>query len=105
MIEYHDSHDPYHITHSLPLLTDHDFIITADLENGTIYTGPIDTLEFTQIPLLDVQRPIAVSYDPIEQKVYWTDILKRTISRAFLNATEQEDVLQLSNLPGARSGT
>ncbi|XP_072018651.1 low-density lipoprotein receptor-related protein 6-like [Amphiura filiformis] len=83
--------------------TNHDFVIMSDLDNGTIYTGPIDTLQFTLIPLQDVQRPVAVDYDPVEQRVYWTDVRKRTINRAFINGTAQEEVLRLSNIPGAQS--
>ncbi len=87
--------------HNVFLFQTDDFIIIADLNAGAIYTGPIDTLQLTQIPLLDVPRPVAVSYDPIEQKVYWTDNTKKTISRAFLDASEQEEVLQLSAVSGS----
>ena len=33
------------------------------------------------------QRPIALDYDPIEDRVYWSDIAQGRIIRAFFNAT------------------
>ena len=34
-----------------------------------------------------------MDYDLVEQKVYWTDVRRRTISRAYLNGTDQEVVV------------
>ena len=68
-------------------------IIATDLINASLWTGPADTLELTRIPLDDVLVPVAVDYDPVEQKVYWTDVRRRTISRAYLNGTDQEVVV------------
>ena len=33
------------------------------------------------------QRPIAVDYDPVEDRVYWTDVAEGRILSAFSNAT------------------
>ena len=33
------------------------------------------------------QRPIAVDYDPVEDRVYWTDVAQGRILSAFSNAT------------------
>ncbi|XP_035667148.1 low-density lipoprotein receptor-related protein 5-like [Branchiostoma floridae] len=35
-------------------------------------------------------RPVAVDYDPVEQRVYWSDVENRCIKRVFLNGTGSE---------------
>ena len=65
----------------------------TDKLNGSIWTGPIDTLQLAPVPLQDVKQPLAVDYDPVESMVYWTDVELQTISRAFLDGTGQEVVV------------
>ena len=74
--------------------------MTESVTNGNIQTGLIETLEFEQIPLENISRPVAVDYDPIEGKVYWTDVVHKTINRAYVNGTGQEIIVQLSILEG-----
>ncbi|XP_072050044.1 uncharacterized protein [Amphiura filiformis] len=77
-----------------------DFLIVADLFAKQIQTNPINTVgtvdTLTTIPLQDVENPVAVNYDPIDQKMYWTDVGRKTISKASLDGTAQEDVVSLS---------
>ena len=40
--------------------------------------------------LADSVRPSAVAYDPLEQRVYWSDVALNRIYRIFLNGTFQE---------------
>ena len=34
-----------------------------------------------------ISRPVAIGYDVLEDRVYWTDVTRNTISRSFLNGT------------------
>ena len=55
-----------------------------------IWAGPIDSLEFAAVPVQNLRRPVAIDFDPVEQRVYWSDVVAQTISRAFLNGSNQE---------------
>ena len=48
-----------------------------------------------RIPLkVPASKPIALDFDFLEEKVYWTDITLGTISRAYLNGSSQETVVR-----------
>ena len=38
----------------------------------------------------NISRPVAVDYDPVEGKVYWTDVTLEQVARAFPNGSEVE---------------
>ena len=48
------------------------------------------TGEFHAIPLSGHDNPIAVDYDPLNKKVYWTDVATKVIKRANLNGSEEQ---------------
>ena len=82
---------------SFSLFSD-DLIIVTDIAEAKIFAGTIDPLiTLQEIPLENLSQPTGVDYDPVEGKVYWTDPDLRTISRAFLNGSNQEVVLTLSS--------
>ena len=42
----------------------------------------------TALPLSSsIIRPMAIGYDVLEDRVYWTDVKRRTISRSFMNGS------------------
>ena len=41
-----------------------------------------------------ISRPVALDYDFVEDRVYWTDVTRNTISRSFLNGSMQEVIFQ-----------
>lgn len=48
----------------------------------------------TFLPLSNsLSRPVAVAYDFVDDRVYWTDVWRSTISRSFLNGSSQEVIL------------
>lgn len=55
----------------------------------------LDTEDYTDVvlPLRDVKHAIAVDYDPVEGRVYWTDDEVCKIQRAYLNGSHQEAVV------------
>ncbi|XP_038051809.1 uncharacterized protein LOC119724704 [Patiria miniata] len=70
----------------------YDLVFVANLENPpSIFVAPADTFNFTLIPGFDdhehVLRPIAIDYDPVDGMVYWTDVQRRSITRAFVDGT------------------
>ena len=52
--------------------------------------GPINTLELYEIPIPNLYRPVAVDVDPVDRKLYWTDVERRTITRADLDGANDE---------------
>lgn len=39
---------------------------------------------------INISRPVAVDYDPVDGKVYWTDVSLKQIARAYPNGSELE---------------
>ena len=74
-----------------------DMIFVTEIGGGEttvptpkIWAAPIDTLEFIALPVRHLRRPVAIDFDPVEQRVYWSDVVTQTINRAFLNGSNQE---------------
>ena len=70
-----------------------DTIFVADLRESKIWKASLDTLDFMALPLDNTPNPVAVDYDPVDHKLYWTDVALKSISRANLDGTEQEVVV------------
>ena len=68
------------------------FLLFADATHGRIMkVSPQDSGSLISLPLNNsISRPVALAYDIVEDRVYWTDIRRDTISRAFLNGSSQE---------------
>ena len=62
------------------------------------YVGRIDKVTLTVpgapcFPLgitTNITRPVAVDYDPVEGKIYWTDVTLKLVARAFPNGSSVE---------------
>ncbi|XP_038051798.1 low-density lipoprotein receptor-related protein 4-like [Patiria miniata] len=67
----------------------YDLAFVANLDPPGIFVAPTDTFNFTLIPGLedDLSRPVAIDYDPVDGMVYWTDVQRKSISRALLDGT------------------
>ena len=50
-------------------------------------------LQYTSLDLGPMTNPIAVDYDPVEGRVYWSDVKEQKIQRAYLNGTGREVVV------------
>lgn len=80
------------------------FIFVPDIESFIIFTDA--NLQTTNIISLDVNyktwkilyhhsnasRPIAIDYDPVDKRIYWTDVSLRRIASAFMNASSHKAV-------------
>ena len=53
-------------------------------------------MEFRYMILfLGHENPIAVDYDSVESRLYWTDVSAKVIKRAFMNGTGEEVISKL----------
>ncbi|CAH3029645.1 unnamed protein product, partial [Porites evermanni] len=69
------------------------FLLFADATYGRIVKVlPHDPQQRVQLPLSAsiITRPVALGYDLVQDRVYWTDVTRNTISRSFLNGSMQE---------------
>ncbi|XP_068695704.1 uncharacterized protein [Montipora foliosa] len=65
------------------------FLLFADAISGTfLKVDPSDSRSLHTLSLSRViRRPVALGYDAVENKLYWTDVERRSISRSFLNGS------------------
>lgn len=67
----------------------HAFLLFADATYGKIMkVSPYASASLTTLPLSSIiSRPVGLGYDMVEDRVYWTDVTRNTISRSFLNGS------------------
>jgi len=73
------------------------FILFADADDKSTQFVSLDTNYFASQTLfyhLGTQRPIALDYDPVEDRVYWSDIAQGRIISAFFNATSVKNLFR-----------
>jgi low density lipoprotein receptor-related protein 5/6 len=75
------------ISFSLP-----GFIMFADADAGKIYQMQLDSMNVKPIAVpfdenTTISRPVALEYDRVEDRVYWSDVTLNIICRAFRNGT------------------
>ena len=69
----------------------------AEANSGEIYKVPLAVPDTPCIPLrisTNISRPVAVDYDPIGGKVYWTDVTLEQVARAYLNGSDLKVIAQ-----------
>lgn len=69
-----------------------EFIMFADGDASKIYQLQIDSKNVEPLAIkfgadVNISKPIALEFDPVENRVYWTDVTLKIISRAFRNGT------------------
>ena len=69
--------------------SEHEFLLFADYSYGKIMkVSPHAPGSLTALPLSSsIKRPMAIGYDVLEDRVYWTDVTRKTISRSFMNGS------------------
>ena len=68
-------------------------MLIAEAYAGEIYNVPLEVPETPCFPLginTNISRPVAVDYDPVEGKIYWTDVTLKLVARAFPNGSSVE---------------
>ncbi|XP_077998826.1 uncharacterized protein LOC144451797 [Glandiceps talaboti] len=75
------------------------FLLVGDTgsDGGKIFHVNVlsPTLEYVPLPLTDIGNPIALDFDYVDNKVYWTDVLSKTITRASLDGSDREVILSV----------
>lgn len=75
-------------------------MIFAEADSGEIYQIPLEVPEKPCYSLAintNISRPVAVDYDPVEGKIYWTDVTLKLVARAFANGSSVE-IIAFSNV-------
>ncbi|XP_072178783.1 uncharacterized protein [Diadema setosum] len=73
---------------------DNFFLITDSYRRAIFQVDMSDpTFEPEALRLTSLQNPIAVTFDPVDRLVYWTDVAANTISRGSLDGQRQEVIL------------
>ena len=70
-----------------------NFLLVADSRKKAVYQIDLLAGSAWKIPLPRLNNPIAVVFDPVESKIYWTDVQDKVIKRSNLDGT-QEQVIQ-----------
>ena len=68
-------------------------MIFAEANSGEVYKVALEVPETPCYPLditTNISRPVAVDYDPVESKIYWTDVTLKLVARALPNGTSVE---------------
>nr|KAG5696826.1 hypothetical protein BaRGS_030950 [Batillaria attramentaria] len=77
------------------VLKDEFFLITSS--SRLIFRMDLETTSNIVIPGLNLLNPIAVDYDPVEGRLYWTDVDYEHIASAFLNGSDQKVIKDLES--------
>ena len=75
-------------------------MVFAEADTGEIYKVPLEVPGTPCSPLkitTNISRPVAVDYDPVEGKIYWTDVTLELVARAFPNGSSVE-VIAFNNV-------
>lgn len=75
------------------------FLIFAEADSGKIYKIPLSVPEKPCYPLKiieNISRPLAVDYDLVEDKIYWTDVTLKLVARAFPNGSSVEIIAHIN---------
>ena len=73
------------------------FMLFAEANSGEIYKVPLAVPDTPCFPLgikTNISRPVAVDYDPIEGKVYWTDVALKQVVRSYPNGSDLEVIAE-----------
>uniref|UniRef100_A0A194ANN6 SRCR domain-containing protein n=1 Tax=Pinctada fucata TaxID=50426 RepID=A0A194ANN6_PINFU len=78
-----------------------DFILSADSLSHELYRMDVETGSYSAIPQLQLRNPIAVDYDPIQHKMYYTDVGLHVIKSTNLDGTAETFIknLTISSIP------
>ncbi|XP_070561269.1 uncharacterized protein [Ptychodera flava] len=73
-----------------------DFFLVADSQGTIFYISmTLPQMNYVKLPLGNVHNPVALDFDLEENKVYWTDVAQKTISRASFDGTEYDVILSV----------
>ncbi|CAC5388713.1 unnamed protein product [Mytilus coruscus] len=79
---------------------DSPFLLIADQRGRALYKIDVESMEKSVIPVKELDQPYGISFDMLDDMVYWTDIGSRqnSISRAYLDGSFQEIIFSHQDL-------
>ena len=74
-----------------------NFLLVTDSRKKAIFQIDLIAGSAWKIPLARLNSPIAVVFDPVESKIYWTDVTDKVIKRSNLDGTQEQVVKSLQS--------
>ncbi|XP_033760426.1 LOW QUALITY PROTEIN: low-density lipoprotein receptor-related protein 4-like [Pecten maximus] len=74
-----------------------NFLVVSDSHQRHMYQIGLDDQSVHAVPLSNVYRPIALDYDPIFEKLYWTENMAKLIKGAHLDSQTEFTLQILTN--------
>jgi len=78
-------------------LVEDNFLVVVDTDDKSLYQIDLSDGTSWKLPLTEMVYPVGVAYNPVDARVYWTDVRADNIKRTYLNGTEEEVVAILSS--------
>ena len=78
-------------------LVEDNFLVVVDTDDKSLYQIDLSDGSSWKLPLTEMVYPVAVAYNPVDARVYWTDVNANVMKRTYLNGTEEEVVAILSS--------
>ena len=66
-----------------------NFLIFTDSTSKVIFRMDLTTHSFVLIPLYRSGNPIAIDYDPVDGRIYWTDVVVNEIHSITIDGQDQ----------------
>ena len=73
------------------------FVLFTDTTAKAIYRMDLTTRSYVKIPLPSHNNPIAIDYDYIGERIYWTDVGRKMIRSATLDGLSSRTIRMLPN--------
>lgn len=81
----------FYIADSLP----DGFLLFTDSYQKRIYRMDLNSQSYVTVPLTGHDKPIAIAYDYVDGRIYWTDVGTNQIRSGSINGNAEKAVLIL----------
>ena len=68
-----------------------------DLRQSEIFQMDLSGYSLSAIKVSDLRNPVAIDIDPLEEVIFWTDVVAKTIKRSTLSGNGEVSVKQLTS--------
>ncbi|KAK7482465.1 hypothetical protein BaRGS_00026282 [Batillaria attramentaria] len=93
--DWSDTSTGFNVSYTAEKLRDKFLLLTASRVKRIIRMG-LDVPSNIVVPLDGVDNPVAVDFDPVQDRIYWADTGLKEIRSAFLNGSDSKVVVTLS---------
>ena len=76
-------------------MVEDNFVLVADSGKDALFQVDLLAGAAWKIPLPRQKAPTALGYDPVESKIYWTDVRDKVIKRSNLDGTYEQVIKSL----------